>query len=591
MPKTIDITKTSLRGGKLILQLQELMADELFKAQTWQDLIYSALKHLSPVSKAVKNTPESVEKGCKAVITHYGLSRGVTISAITHKGTVPIKSVKEDDTTKFLKNILWLERLPSESLRQITAEVKEDLRSITKLIDRYETHPAVKAYLKKGESPRRHTDRMHMDFYTRCINERTTILNYYLKGIKERAIGKSRPNLLGITNKFLESLYDRPYNYARPFSEAFYDIDLLDHVGHRLNEFSYDSDDRLEKLYKENKVSFYRHYFKKVPVQQHFQSFEFYLAHLPIKNSRTEIFKELEKLFKKKLWIGFYALALPQLEGLFSEMCHVINPDSDTSQQSLTTKVDNMRPYHSLSEAYFDYYQYHIPLLRNKFAHTGYDADFKLKSFDLLSDLLHLLKVFSELDDPMVKINQIHIKKDPHYFISISDYAEYFELINALKPSQKKEIQASLATFEKEYLCKETSIDYTINQLYIQAPPVIEEMQTWIKDNLKLEKIPIDIESMHLPEISKILEDPRLLDPAHTIFLRKDHEFEMLHHYHVLLLAYKKRLPSLDSDSKVLLDDLHKRYFKVIDKILMVRAFVSAAYEKYNDLIRAKSTL
>lgn len=108
MAKTIDITKTSLRRGKLIYQLQELMGKELFEAQNWQDLIYSALKHLSPVSRTVKNTPESVENGCKAIISHYGLNRGVTVTSISYKGATPIMSAKEDDITKFKKSILWL---------------------------------------------------------------------------------------------------------------------------------------------------------------------------------------------------------------------------------------------------------------------------------------------------------------------------------------------------------------------------------------------------------------------------------------------------------------------------------------------------
>jgi hypothetical protein len=272
-------------------------------------------------------------------------------------------------------------------------------------------------------------------------------------------------------------------------------------------------------------------------------------------------------------------LALPQLEGLFSEMCRVINPDADMSQHSLTIKVNTMRPYHSLSDAYFDYYQYHIPQLRNKFAHTGYDADFKLKSYDLLADLLHLLKIFYELDDPLVKINRIHIKKDPHHFISISDYAEYFELIGLLKQSQKKEIGPAIEAFEKEYLVRECSIDYTVGQFYQQGPQLTEEMIAWMDDNLKYYKIPVELKKMHLPEIIKVLAEPAYLDRAHTVLISKTYEFEKLYHYYVFLKAYKSRLPSLDKTAKTLLDDLYKEYLKLIEKLIKVRSFILDTYE------------
>jgi hypothetical protein len=106
MPKTIDITKTSLRRGKLFYKLQESMGEALFTSENWHDRIYNALKHLDPINKSVKNTPESVEKGCSAVIKHYGLNRGFKLNSVTNKGTVSKKSAKEDDTTKFKKNPL-----------------------------------------------------------------------------------------------------------------------------------------------------------------------------------------------------------------------------------------------------------------------------------------------------------------------------------------------------------------------------------------------------------------------------------------------------------------------------------------------------
>lgn len=86
-------------------------------------------------------------------------------------------------------------------------------------------------------------------------------------------------------------------------------------------------------------------------------------------------------------------------------MCSKIFPNKQPGK-SLSNKVRRIRPYYDRSDTYFDYYQYYLPIQRNRFSHTGYDDNFKLKSYDLLVDLTHILSVFHELHNLPVKLQK-----------------------------------------------------------------------------------------------------------------------------------------------------------------------------------------
>lgn len=58
---------------------------------------------------------------------------------------------------------------------------------------------------------------------------------------------------------------------------------------------------------------------------------------VPVVKDRKDIFVEMEELFLKKKWYGFYALALPQIEGIFSEMVEII--EKKQSFSALPDKV------------------------------------------------------------------------------------------------------------------------------------------------------------------------------------------------------------------------------------------------------------
>lgn len=445
-----------------------------------------------------------------------------------------------------------MDKVPAQAYKQLLYEVNNDLKSISELIKRYENKTCIQRFIKDNEIPKSHEDRIIYDFYKRCINERIEILNYQLYGLKNRAIIKSKntPSWLNNFWSFSEIFNDRPYHFARPYSIHFFDSNRIDLSGHRIADFSISDAHKMQKLYPENKNKFYKIYFKKNSVEQHFQNFKFYLPHLPFLKDRSLIFLELIKLFKAKRWISFYALALPQVEGLFSEMCSVVTPEKDLSQKSLTQKVNTLRPFHNLSTSYFDYYQYHIPLQRNRFSHTGFDEDFKLKSFDLIVDLSHLLKVFYELDNPLVKVKKLHTRQNFEDFISIKDFVDYFKLLNELKVQQKKDVKIDSDIFEKKFLSQECSIDYSCYEMLQKLPDEVKEFVEYINTSLSSKSISLKFEALRIPEIENLLQDEKGLEIFIDCFIYKNDLFERLNNCLSFLQNFQKHLPTLRQEIK-----------------------------------------
>lgn len=162
-------------------------------------------------------------------------------------------------------------------------------------------------------------------------------------------------------------------------------------------------------MYKSNKLQFYKQYFKKTKFDQHFNTIEYYSHHLPIHQDRKLVINELKALSKLKRWVAFYAVILPQIEGVFTEMKNIIQ-DENSSTDGLSRKVKTVSKYLT-EDSFFDYCQYELPTLRNRFSHLGREDEYMLNSYDLLVDLAYLYRLFSELDDPYLKVYKLIKKK------------------------------------------------------------------------------------------------------------------------------------------------------------------------------------
>ena len=514
--------------------------------------MFHILKKISQFHKTVTLDDTSIEKACGVINKHFGLDDEARAKLKVNKNNGETQISLNVNTTTFLEKILGFDKLPAHLYEGLMDKVNKDLLEISELIKWYEEQPCILKYIKNGDNPKNHKDRITYDFYKRCLLGRVEILNYQLYNLKEDALNQSKHSF-GLFSDFLRfsSFFNaQPYYFASPFSIHYFDCRKIDLVGHRLGEYYIQDARMMEKLYYDNKPLFYRKYFKRSSAQKQFQDTAFYLQFLPLKNNRNLIFNELQRLFKAKRWIGFYALALPQVEGLFSEMCQVAFPGNDFSQHTLTQKVNSLRPFHSLSNSYFDYFQYHIPLQRNKFAHTGFDEDFKLKSFDLLVDLTHLLQIFYELEHPLVKIKKLHTMRSQESFISIKKFTEYFEMLNLLKDSQRNEIQNEIQRFERDFLTSECQIEYFCNELITNLEKILSDVLNHLNDQFADRNLTMTIKELSMLQINELFKIEDQADIINWSFAIKSENVELLGCYYVFLSNYKKHLPSLKKEIK-----------------------------------------
>ncbi len=540
------------------------VGDKIFEYPDMQALLYDVLSHISPVNKTLKDNPDSVELACKKVLDYFGFNRirSVTIRNLTTGKEIETSQTAKTSTLRFLENIIYLDDVPSRPYKRLLKEVNSDLKSLLELIKWYEEQPIIRS----GDRPGNHEDRMVYDFYKRCTQELTAIIEFQQQGIKEAAMQEAHHEIFPFMKSIRRvsaSFRPRPYHFAEPFSISYFDCRQVDRTWHRLNDFPFDMALELQKLYAEDKPKFYRFYFKQCSKEEHLQKLQYYLPDLPFRNNREPIFKELIRNFKARRWISFYALALPQVEGLFSEMCSVASPDRK-SGNSLTDKVNYLRPYYSQSRTYFDYYQYYLPAQRNRFSHTGYDEDFKLKSYDLLVDLIHLLNVFYELDNPLVKIKKAHRKRDSHEFRSFERIIEYFRQVNQLKPQQRKEIRPEIAAFEKDFLKEQCEAEYLCGLALESASSLLSNFKSKLSGSIQnscSEWASKDFTNID-PEIRSLIKEE---------FLYKEREIQKLSDVLFLLKNHKKYLPSISKewhDSLVAYKAEHMTTIELILKVL-----------------------
>jgi hypothetical protein len=578
--KLADIPKGRSNTSSVRKQLFALLGDAVFNCQTLTELLFHLLKDIAPIGEGLTPDAESIESACALMLKHLFNMKGKRIVATLVDGKPRREAEIKSDTTFFCEIVLGLSEAPGPIYHTLLLNVNDDLRSISELIKRYEAASCIKEYLADNRVPTKHQERTTYEFYKRCITERVEILNYQLTGIKERALEKAgyMMHFYGVWNSFT-MWKDRPYHYALPFSEHYFDSSKISQSRHRLVEIDIAKIEGMQTLYEQDKTAFYEGYFAEISVEQHFTGIDFNLAHLPAAvGKRRPIFDELATLFRGQHWIGFYALALPQIEGLFTEMCKVVSV-ADFSSKALSAKVKAVRPYHNLSESYFDYYEYYIPLQRNKFAHFGYDEDFQLKAYDLLVDLAHLLKVFYELENPYVELTRLHRRRDYSNFVTIGEFNHYFGLIEKLSPTHRSEINSEYQKFESEFLTKECSIDYLCYQMQQDLSKRVGAFTLYFARVLEGYS-PVDgVFKLNKFELEKFVKNcnTHSLEQLNNAFIVLSADLEHVKHYYQFIEKSRKYLPSLHKDIKALLTSLKSEFGEDLKSILALWALIDGA--------------
>jgi hypothetical protein len=535
--------------ARLRSDIFDRLGNYLYSTRTWTSLLFHSLATIKEVSgKALTEDLPSLEKASVKVLTHFGFDPESDNDSFLDKSGTLVEFKEHRSIRTFINFILQLETLPYCSFEYLDANVRTHLREITKLILWYEKTPYLVSYLEKNQSPTNQEESTLFDFYTRCKNEQKIILNYLLFEMGTRALDRCYAIPLGLGPVFeISGRYrDFPYKFGHHDSDQFFDYREIDQVGHRVAQVPVKLGHELQQEYKRDKEKFYRKLFKTNPPIQIFQNFEFYQAHLPFSNDRTEIFQELKKLYRGRRWISFFALALPQVEGLFTEMVAVTSPDQ--KNKSLPVKVHLVRPLYQLSDYSFDYFQYIVPLLRNKFSHTGHDKDFKVKCYDLLTDLDFLFRVFYQLDNPLVILKQIHLRKDPFQFTTHQMFADYFSLIDSLPQSQLKERKTTIVDFEQNFLNTSCDVEVTCREAIESVPSEVKRIHDLMASYLESDVFAHKLKTREWSEIKAQLADQVLFEKvrlAMQYLEREVTEFDFLARF---LYGYKKHLPSLSKE-------------------------------------------
>lgn len=397
------------------------------KSQT--ELCFYVLNEFDFPAGTIKlNDAVSLETGCKTILALMGIEDDFEAKLLLGSD----KKFK-NQFDRFLHYFLDFDGLPGVFKEQLELKVKSDLKTINDYISEYEKID----FIKNGETPRNHNQRTQSDFHKRCIEEKLKIESHLATGLNERALSKSRrDNLWGFAEAMFEEFKDRPYKLPMPKSKEYFNLDSIDKVGHRIGEIPLMKGRELKTLYKTNKVEFYEEIEKLIPVANVLSSMLQQIKFLPyISEQRKLIFEELVELYNTNKLFGFYSLALTQIEGLFTEMCRMCEPNYSSPYAALPDKVNTVRPFHPYSENRFDYFQYHLPNLRNRFLHFGMDGneEIQLLSKEILYDLEEVVSIFASLTIDANWLLMLIRKRDVTEFMSVSSLCFYFRMIKSVK--------------------------------------------------------------------------------------------------------------------------------------------------------------
>ncbi|OEK01173.1 hypothetical protein BFP97_06455 [Roseivirga sp. 4D4] len=533
--KLIDLKSYGQTGKDLDafrVELSLRLMPLIFSFESIKELQYEALKHIKPINKSLQNNPSSIHKGITKVVDHFfGNRKKVQVHRINSDGTMTPVGKKhdeqEDSEEMFQRWVSGFSQIPNHHLNYLKPQVEEDLKEINKLIKFYEGLEEVKDFLVTRKVRPFHDTRTILDFYSRCQEERQKILDYYLEGVYERAIAKSRAHIFpGLGLQSLDFWKDYPYELGRhPYGRAL-DYREIDHVSHRLSEVPVRFNGELKILYQENKEQFYKEYFKLRPLEKIFEGMCSNFEYLPMTNNRSHIFEELRAVFKKKQWLAFYALALPQVEGVFAEMVKSANPRSGVITKALSDKVRSVRPDYELSDVYFDYYEYELPKQRNSFSHTGVVQNAKLKAYDTLIDLEHILSVYASLENPLVAIHKTLRNRNLKDFTDFKGFAKYFNLLNALPKEHKSkpDLKIALDNFNQNFLREACSIEGIVRNAEANIDFGFSDLWSRCKSSIPEFQNIVSWRAINKPKLQKLLLEEKFKENSKDFFQFNDEE-------------------------------------------------------------------
>ncbi|SDX01840.1 hypothetical protein SAMN05444410_10848 [Hydrobacter penzbergensis] len=477
----------------------------------------------------------------------------------------------------FLLNLLDLIKLPGIEYKRLDTLVKEDLSKRNQTIQKYLRERYIQNYKNNAEQPRNQEERTLLAFYTRNIEEQQIIVDYLVNGVKRKSIEMSTSYYDAFG--WVTNLGERPYLTASPISEKYFDHEQIDRVSHRLLDISIVEGKELKELYNTDRPEFYRRLFTVAPATEVIEVIKFYLQTLaPLTDNRRSLFEEMFELYNTGKFYGFYGLALGQVEGLFSEMVAKKYPQLNKS--SLPDKVRALRSGQSNHYLALDYYEYFIPLQRNKFMHAGIDDEIEIKAHDLLLDLANVLSIYASLDAPIVVLTQMIKKRIPDEFIDVEGFNKFFELIDlSTRHKDFTSLKVEIDDFEKNFLIRRLEDAGILTDLENHIPETLKHLTDTVKLHTSYEgALPVNLDQWtnHLinTQKKKLIERLSLFYDVHYDILQK------LLSCLTFLSQSSKNMPSMDRLTKDKIQKLKRDHEDDLKKIALITKIMEEAKSK-----------
>jgi hypothetical protein len=550
-------------------QILKEMPENVLFAKSKEAFCFYVLNEFDFPAQTIKLSDiTSIEYGCKTIMALMGIDDDFEKNL-----RIGSETKFDNQLDRFLHYFFDFADLPGVFKEQLEWRVKNDLDTINKYISEYEKID----FIKKGETPRNHNQRTQSDFYERCKEEKIKIENHLATGLNERAISKAgRDSLWGLAGMMMEEFRDRPYKLPMPKAKEYFDLESIDKVSHRLGEIQIKRGRELKELYKTDKGKFYSELETLIPDAKVLGSMQQQLKFLPyISEERKLIFDELLELYNTKKLFGFYALALTQIEGLFTEMCRMCMPGYHNPYAALPDKVNSVRPYHPYSENRFDYFQYHLPNLRNRFLHYGIDLNEKIEVLckEILYDLEEVVSIFSALTIDANWLLMLIRKRDDTEFMRVATLSFYFKMIRSVKAKKQfnyfeNEIKSLNETFIPDIVYN------VVFDLDTRVAETLERIYESIKVQSAVNGFEVDLKTISLKEIAS--NKDKIKTALNELFTwQMNSEIEELLDTREFINSYKKYLDLnfISTEVRDGIEALNTKYNEAFKKIKLISLY------------------
>jgi hypothetical protein len=549
--------KGTLEFMDVVKKLKEVIPIEELFAHSHQQIAYRALTEFN--FRNLENTEASVAKYAQKLLDVTGLLKNV-----------------DQPIYYFLAVYLDLGRNLLQVKYGLEMQAKKHLKEIDDLLNHYHTLTFIIKYRIEPQTPRNNEERKNLDFYKRTLAKKEEIIEYLLKGILNRAIEKSAPGekrnwgpALRDMQVEMEKHDDFPYmelQYGESYRYAI-SMDKLDYrkINPLINKLGWLG--RSHHAIGKYTPAINKEFKSKIKTDYFFQQTIEKLERLPIIRERLKMFQEMEFMFQNQKWYALYSLALPQVEGIFSEMLEM-HPDKKRSA-SLTDKVNNLRPFYQMGSYTFDYYQYTLADLRNSFSHTGKVNNPETQCYHLLLDIRYLLDMGLELDAPLSKISK-QIDEGSGSIKHIGDLNEFLELLQ--KIDKDKKLPAIKAQAE-DFIYKNLLKDIDMKQLLARLEKDIEtSLKSLIQNSAMLlyekGKPDIDIFTCSTKDIKFNCQRIEKAFDKIPMFVTED--FKMLLDVNNFLHYFPAYFPKIRKKIKTNMEKLLHKYAEELKRIFLI---------------------